>query len=129
MKTKIVLAILIVLSLSYSCTKEEDIPADLILGKWMLSSTEVLGTTSPGDGSYLIFEASTGTDYMASDSTSGTFTYELNTDGTILIINDTTYDGGYFNFTFDVLQLSEETLRITTDTGILGNMLLTFGKN
>jgi len=40
----------------------------------------------------------------------------LNEEGTVLVINDNTSDGGNYNFTWDVLELNGSELRIVTST-------------
>jgi hypothetical protein len=109
-----------------SCKKEEPpTPQDMLEGKWIIQSQEILATVIPGDGSYLQFNACSatcsGVDYMASDTTSGTFTYTLNEAGTIISIVDNSADGGSWTAEWDVLELTETDLRITAST-ILGNL-------
>jgi hypothetical protein len=114
-----------------SCKKDEMTPAKLIEGKWVVETYELLAQENPGDGSYLVFNACSsscsGTDYNAGDQTSGTFTYTLNEEGTILTINDQSSNGGSFGATWDVLELSENELRMTASTA-LGNLKYTFSK-
>lgn len=115
-----------------SCEKEEALtPAQMIEGKWTITSQEILTTEVPGDGSYLQFSVCPGTcsgvDYKASDTTSGSFTYILNEEGTLLTIDDQSTDGGSWNATWDVLELTENNFRITTTT-ILGNLKVEMAK-
>lgn len=129
MKTKIILILVLAISLAYSCKKDEIAPSEMIKGKWIITSTEVLGNPYPGNGSYLIFNTDSGIDYDASDSTSGTFTYTIDADATLLVINDTMSDGGNYNFSFDILELNETKMRLTTETIIFGNILMSLEKN
>ena len=116
-----------------SCKKEEPkSPQEIIEGKWIIQSQEILGEVTAGDGSYLTFDACgntscTGTDYKASDNTYGSITYVLNSDATILTINDPTSDGGSYDADWDILELTETDLRITTST-ILGNLKIEMTK-
>lgn len=110
-----------------SCEEEEIVssPEELIQGKWIIQSLELLGQEQSGDGSYLLFEACQqvckGEDYDASDSTSGNFTYTLNEEGTILSIDDTSSAGGNYDAEWDVLDLNENQLRIVGNT-FLGSL-------
>jgi hypothetical protein len=134
MKTRFYILLSAILIAFTSCTKEDKDPSELIVGKWNITSSELLGTTVPGNGSYLEFNACssadtcTGVDYDASDTTLGSFTYTLNSDGSILDITDTMSEGGNYNFTFDVLELTETDMRITAETGIFGNLLMVLSK-
>lgn len=116
------------------CKKEEDVqqlPENLIEGKWVIYNQELLGASIPGDGSYLTFSGGltgTGTDYKASDSTQGDFTYTLNAEATQIAIVDTMAAGGSYNYTFDVLQLDEQRFRMTASTGLFGDLLIEMNK-
>lgn len=114
-----------------SCKNDVLTPHEMLVGKWMITSQEILGVEIPGDGSYLIFNACsgtcTGTDFKASDSSSGTFNYTLNEDATQIVINDQTSDGGAYNYTWDILELTETNFRMTTIT-ILGNLKIEMAK-
>lgn len=108
------------------CKKEEPpTPAEMIEGKWTISSQEILAQVIPGDGSYLQFNACSsscsGVDFKASDTTTGSFTYVLNDEGTVITISDNSSNGGSWNATWDVLELTENNFRITATT-ILGNL-------
>ncbi len=115
-----------------ACKKEVISPQEMLEGKWIITSQEILGVTVPGDGSYLIFNACsqtcTGTDYKASDSSSGTFDYILNEEATQIAIVDTMSAGGGYNYTWDILELTETNFRMTTVT-ILGNLKIEMAKN
>jgi hypothetical protein len=118
-----------------SCETEETdkTPAEQLVGKWDISSTEILTQVIPGDGSYLIFEecgaeSCGGTDYMAGDGTTGTFSYVLNEDATTLTIEDSSSDGGSYNGTWDVLELTNDELRIFADTGLFGTLKIELTK-
>lgn len=114
----------LVFSVSFvSCDKEEEKPIiePSLEGKWIITSSEILGSTAPGDGSYLKFDACidtgcNGIDFKASDTTTGDFTYVLSQDETILEINDQNSDGGNYNYTWDILELSNTDLRIIANT-------------
>lgn len=114
------------------CKKEEPAtPAQMIEGKWTITSQEILTTTIPGDGSYLQFNACSsscsGVDFKASDTTTGSFSYVLNNEGTIITIDDQSTAGGSWNATWDVLELTESKFRITATT-ILGNLKVEMSK-
>jgi hypothetical protein len=114
------------------CKKEpEKTPQELLRGRWTVESSEILGSVVPGDGSYMEFNACpsacSGTDFKASDTTTGNFTYIMNTEATLLTITDTSSNGGAWNGAWDILELSENELRITTST-VFGSMKVTFSK-
>lgn len=124
------LSLLFVLLLS-SCKKDEKTPLELLEGKWTITSQEILATVYPGDGSYLKFDACSSTcsgiDYKASDGTSGSLTYSLNEAGTVLTITDNDPDGGSWGASWDILELTEDKLRMTAST-ILGSMKVEMSK-
>ena len=103
----------------------------MIEGKWTITSQEILTQVIPGDGSYLQFNACSsscsGVDYKVSDTTTGTFTYVLNDEGTVITIVDQSSDGGNWDATWDVLELTESDFRITATT-ILGNLKVEMSK-
>ena len=114
------------------CKKEEPkTPQQMLEGQWSVVSSNILGTTVPGDGSYLRFNAYTsnysGVDFKASDTTTGSFTYSLNEAATVLTITDTSANGGNWNAAWDVLDLTESKLKITSST-FLGNLTVEFSK-
>ena len=116
----------------FGCKKVEVMtPGEMLVGKWMITSSELLGSVVPGDGSYLIFNACSGTctgaDYKASDSSTGSFTYTLNSDATQIDIEDETSVGGSYNYTWDILELTETDFRITAST-VLGNLKIEMEK-
>lgn len=118
--------------LMVGCNKEEPLtPAQMLEGQWTIDSQEILTVVVPGDGSYLQFNACSstcdGVDFKAGDTTTGAFTYTLNEAGTILTIDDNSADGGSWDATWDVLDLTESSLRITANT-IFGNMLVELSK-
>jgi len=115
------------------CKKEEPpTPKEMLEGKWTITSQELLTVVAPGDGSYLTFNACSstcnGTDYKASDASTGTFTYTMDDDATEIVINDTISAGGNYNYTWDILELTEEKFRITTTT-FLGNLKIEMSKD
>lgn len=108
------------------CKKEELLtPAQMIEGKWTITSQEIFTQVTSGDGSYLQFNACSsscsGVDFKASDSTTGSFSYDLNDAGTLITINDNSSDGGSWDATWDILELTETSFRITATT-IFGNL-------
>ena len=115
------------------CKKKEELtPKEMLEGKWTITSQELLAVVTPGDGSYLTFNSCSstcsGTDYKASDASTGTFAYTINDDGTEIVIDDTTSAGGNYNFTWDILELTEDKFRMTTST-FLGNLKIEMSKN
>lgn len=105
-----------------SCEQEEPLtPEQMLTGKWIIQSSEILGTVVPGDGSFITFNACdgstcTGTDFEATDNTSGTYTYSLASDASTITIDDSTSDGGNYNGTWDILELTETDFRIVGNT-------------
>ena len=124
---------LLVVVTSFGCKKEEAEPTaeELVAGKWTIDSSELLATVVPGDGSYLQFDACasscSGVDFKASDTTSGTFTYIINEEATLLSITDTLSEGGSWTGEWDILELTETDFRITGTT-ILGSMKVEMSK-
>lgn len=110
-----------------SCKKKDPPPTaeELVAGKWTITSSEILATVVPGDGSYMQFNACAascdGIDHKVSDTTSGTFSYSINEEATLLNITDNSSDGGSWTGEWDVLELTEENFRITTST-IFGSL-------
>jgi hypothetical protein len=114
------------------CKKEEPLtPAQMIEGKWTITSQEILTSVVPGDGSYLQFNACSstcsGVDSKASDTTSGTFIYDMNPEGTSIVIDDTSSNGGSWSGTWDILELTETEFRITGST-LFGNFKVEMSK-
>ena len=132
MKSKLFFTVLGLMTvLAAGCNKKDQLTPAMLEGKWTITSQEILTTVIPGDGSYLTFDACSstcsGVDYKAGDNTSGTFTYTLNEEATLLTIADTSADGGNWGATWDVLELSETDLRITATTPF-GNVLVELSK-
>ena len=48
---------IIFLMVFISCKNDVLTPNEMLVGKWMITSKEILGVEIPGDGSYLIFNA------------------------------------------------------------------------
>lgn len=116
----------------FACKKTEPKTAqELLQGKWMVTNSNIMGSDIPGDGSYMQFNACGttcgGVDFKASDTTSGNFTYSIDADATVISITDTTSNGGSWNGSWDVLTLTENSLKITGST-FLGNLTVTFQK-
>ncbi len=107
-------------------------PAEQFVGKWTINTTEILAQVIPGDGSYLIFNECSaecfGEDYLASDKSAGTFSYQLNEDATILSITDESGDGGSYNADWEILKLTDDEFRMITDTGLFGTMKIEMTK-
>ncbi len=114
------LAVFALLLVAACKKKNQPTPQEMLEGKWIIQSQEWLTYTVPGDGSYLQFNACSsscsGVDYKASDTTSGTFTYVLNEEATLLTITDNSSDGGSWGAAWDILELTENDLRITGST-------------
>lgn len=116
-----------------SCKKETVEPSEMIVGKWIIDNSELLGSSIPGDGSYLVFDACsgsvcTGTDFKASDTTSGSFTYNLAADASTISIVDTMSEGGSYNGTWDILELTESKFRLIAETGLFGTFKMECSK-
>jgi hypothetical protein len=124
---------LLLLAVSFvACKKEEELSAQQQLeGKWIIESSELLGSEIPGDGSYLRFNPCgtlcTGTDYLASDGTIGNFTYVLSENASSIAITDTTADGGAYNGNWDILELTNNNLRIVGST-VFGSLKIEMAK-
>ena len=133
MKNLLNASLILMVFISLGCNKEEAAPtaAELVAGQQTIDSSEVLGTVVSGDGSYLRFQACSsaciGVDYKVSDTTSGTFNYTINEEATILAIIDNSSDGGSWSGEWDILELTESDLRITTTT-IFGSMKVEMSK-
>jgi len=133
MKNLLNASLILMVFISLGCKKEESAPtaAELVAGQWTIDSSEILGTVVSGDGSYLRFDACgsacSGVDYKVSDTTSGTFNYTINEEATILAITDNSSDGGSWSGEWDILELTESDLRITTTT-IFGSMKVEMSK-
>jgi len=120
-----------------SSSEEEQLIADeneRIMGKWTVDSQTLFDVKVPGDGSWLSFDGCatgdcTGVDYMASDETSGTFSYSFNADKTKLILVDNDSEaGGNYSGEWTIDKFSNNTLTIWIDTGLVGITTITFKK-
>lgn len=126
MKLK-VLAFVFSLMVLVGCKKDDPLtPKEMIIGKWDIELSELLGSEIPGDGSYLQFEncnsdGCPGFDFKASDGSTGDISYTLNDDATVITITDSSSDGGSWEGEWDILELTETDFRITTNT-ILGSI-------
>ena len=128
----------VVLGLSgCSSSEEEELIVDeneRIIGKWMVDSQTLFEVNVPGDGSWLTFNGCesgdcTGTDFMASDETSGTFSYAFGQDKTTLIFEDNDSDaGGNYSGEWTIEQFTNSTLVISIDTGLFGVTTITLKK-
>lgn len=113
------LVLIAIAILSSGCGKEEArAPEESLVGRWEFKSVELKAGSGPGDGSYLEFGpcssgVCTGTDYLASNKTTSTFTWRLEADGRKLTIEDPSPDGGYYNNTWEILDFSEASFRMT----------------
>jgi hypothetical protein len=119
-----------------SCEKsEEDVfatPYAKINGTWKVEGTRAFGRTFPGDGSSLTFNDCTsapcsGTDYLASDKSSGNFTYTIASDQKSITIADPSGEGGSFNGRWDVLVFEKSSLRLSSES-VLGTMVIELKK-
>lgn len=105
-----------------SCEKEEETQETVktLEGTWTIESSLIFGMTIPGDGSTLKFNGCdtecTGEDYMASDETTGSFTYELSEDETTLTIVDEDEAGGSYGGTWTVVKYTDSELDLSTET-------------
>ena len=133
MKTFLKITLFLIVIIAIGCEKEDSPPTaeELIVGIWVIDSSEILATVVPGDGSYLQFDSCAltcdGIDYKVSDTTKGTFIYSINEAATLLSITDNSSDGGSWTGEWDVLELTETDFRITTST-IFGSMKIEMSK-
>ncbi len=117
-----------------ACEKEEEQTAyDKINGTWNISSTSLLGANFPGNGSSLTFQSCTsgpcsGTDYNASDTTTGAFSYIFSENDKVLTITDTLAEGGNYNYQWDLLRFTDTRIRMTAET-LFGNLTVEMSKN
>jgi len=124
----------IVAAVAYSCNGSSSsmTPQEKLEGKWVVDNAELLGGTIQGDGSYLQFDACdgagscTGIDFMADDTTTGSFSYVLYEEDS-LVITDTMSEGGAWTATWDILELSETKLRMIANS-IFGTVKYEFNK-
>jgi len=128
-----ILTCILISGMLTSCELEEEkTPAEMLVGKWIISYSELLTQEIPGDGSFLQFnECSSicsGIDYKESGKTTGSFTYVLNEDASVLEISDLSGDGGNYNFSWDILELTDTNLRIIADTGLFGTLKIVLSK-
>ena len=125
-----------VILLSSSCEKKEEevflTPYAKIKGTWKIESTQAFGYTFPGDGSLLTFDdcssaPCSGNDYLASNKTSGNFSYTFAFDQKSITIVDNSGDGGAYNGKWDIISFENNKLKITSQT-ILGQMTIELNK-
>ena len=128
------ITILLLTSLFLSCTKTDDDvePDKTLTGKWSITNTKFLGINIPGDGSYLSFSDCEGTtcsgvDYKASDQSSSTFTYVLNDEESINIIDNDSSKGGSYSGTWTIQEYTTTKLILKIAT-IFGDQVITFEK-
>ncbi len=91
----------------------------MLVGRWEMTHYKLGSNEAPGDGSYLEFDACSegvckGASFMADNGTTGGFTWHLDGGGTKITIDDPSPDGGYYNNTFEILELSDSKLQIAT---------------
>ncbi len=131
--TKIIIIVSVIGFIGFGCAgKENTPPEELIQGKWLVDEAELLGATIPGDGSYLTFNACDGAglcggvDYMADGGTTGSFTYTLYAEDSLVIV-DTISNGGAWTATWDILELTKTRLRMIANS-IFGTVKYEFDK-
>jgi hypothetical protein len=142
MKTlqKNVFGLFMILSIFIGCEQlgsEDEEPTSVyekINGTWTISSMNIFGIEVPGDGSTLSFGdcqdgICTGQDYEATDGTTGEFTYQFIESESKILIIDEDPNGGNYNATWAILDFDSQTLRLTGDFGVLGNMQMEMSKN
>ncbi len=121
-----------------SCTDETEEPTltnyEKIEGTWLIESQSLFGSDFPGDGSSLQFNfcgidtPCDGVDYMASDQTTGSFSFEISEDGSTIIIQDDAEDGGNYNGEWTIDEFTSSSLVISIDTGLFGITTIRFTK-
>lgn len=136
-KTSLIVIFLLSLSpLFLSCSDDDSetlLPeSERIVGTWTIKESTVLGFTIPGDGSTLTFiecgTTCTGVDFLASDSSTGTFTYVFTNDNTILSIDDNdALSGGSYSGDWTIDKFTNSTLTLS-GSSILGEVAFTFTK-
>ena len=110
----------IILSLAFtSCKKEEEkTVSEKIAGHWATGNQYLQNNlVASSDGSYLEFNANAqGVDHKASDNTTGTITWALQTDDTQILFGDTTSVGGFWNGTYDIVSITDTKLVIKANS-------------
>ena len=128
----ILLSLIVIMALLNACEEEEEEmitnPYQRIEGKWTITEFNVLASDIPTAGSYLEFSycesaPCSGIDYNGTDQTSGEFTFEFSEDEKSLIIYDDSGDGGSYGGTWEIIEFSNNKLRVTAET-FLGNVLM-----
>jgi len=137
MKVLKTLTLLLMTSFMFSCEKTEDEVAPdasdkTLVGLWIISNTNFSGSDIPGDDSYLSFSdcdssSCSGVDYKASNETSSTFTYTLNGEVSIDIVDNDTSKGGNYNGVWDIQEYTISKLVLKKAT-MFGDMIITFEK-
>ncbi len=129
------LTLLFLVSVLFSCVKKEAdevVPVKTITGKWMLTNTNFYGSNIPGDSSYLSFNECnnsicTGIDYKESDKSTSAFTYVLNGEESIDIVDNDSSKGGNWQGTWTISTFTSSKLVIKQT--LLGQvMTVTFEK-
>ena len=131
------LCLLLFASVFTSCKDDDDeILLDInerIVGQWTVSETKALGLTIPGDGSYITFNACsgstcTGTDFLAEDESTSSLTYEFKSGDTVLSIEDNDSEaGGAYTGDWTIATFTNSELLLTADT-FLGEVSIKFNK-
>ena len=125
------LAIAFIFFTSYGCDKSESgnerTNYKLLNGTWSLLEITYLGQTSANSDYRLTFTncatpPCSGVDYNDSDSTSGTFTYELIETDSKISIDDTLSAGGYWTTDWSIIVLDKSTLKIDGNPNLSGSM-------
>lgn len=109
-----------------SCSDDDEevqlAPSEQIVGTWVINESFILGSTIPGDGSTITFNACgetecTGSDFLASDESTSTLTYELNEEATLLTITDNDGSkGGSYSGEWTVESITNSSLTISAET-------------
>lgn len=122
--------------LTTSCGKDDDdvlLPVEQrIVGTWTIQNSIIFDQQIPGDGSTLTFKecktTCSGTDYLGSDESTGTFTYAFIENDTVLSIDDDDSEaGGSYTGDWNIEQFTNSTLTLSGDT-FFGKVSFTFSK-
>jgi hypothetical protein len=129
--TKILSTVFLAVLFFSSCETDNDPePEKSLAGKWNITNVRVLGISTNGDGSHLTFNdcdsTCSGIDYKASNQTTGSFTYTLNGESSVTII-DNSSNGGSYNGTWTINSFTATNLVLSINT-ILGEQKISLTK-